>query len=121
MAKLLGNSINKLLEKFISIEASISSFQTEINNVKEEINTNTEKINEKLRIHTELINQKLKITDSKVQDLEASIKFISEKFEEQKSELRDIRKLNGHLEEENALLYLTIKNVRLELETVKEK
>ena len=121
MAELLGNSINKLLEKFTSIEASISSFQTEINNVKEEIITNTEKINEKLRIHTELINQKLKITDSKVQDLEASIKFISEKFEEQKSELRDIRKLNGHLEEENALLYLTIKNVRLELETVKKK
>ena len=44
-----------------------------------------------------------------------------EKFEEQKSELTDIRNLNSHLKEENALLNLTIKNVRLDLETVKEK
>ena len=44
-----------------------------------------------------------------------------EKFEEQKSELTDIRKLNSHLKKENALLNLTIKNVRLDLETVKEK
>ena len=43
--------------------------------MKEVIKTNTEKINEKLRIHTELIDEKLKITDSKVKDLEASIKF----------------------------------------------
>ena len=94
---------------------------TEINNIKEDIKTNAEKINKKLRIHTKLINGKLKITDSKVEDLEASIKFISEKFEEQKSELTDIRKLNNYLKEENVLLNWTIKNVRLELETVKEK
>ena len=60
-------------------------------------------------------------TDSKVEDLEASIKFISEKFEEQKSELTSVRKLNNHLKEENALLNSTIKNVSLELEAVKEK
>ena len=48
------------------------------------------------------------------------MKFMSEKFEEQKSELTDIRKLNNHLEE-NALLNLAIKKVRLELATVKEK
>ena len=46
---------------------------------------------------------------------------MSDKFEEQKSELTDIRKLNNHLKEENALLNSTIKSVRLELETVKEK
>ena len=54
---------------------------TEINNIKEGIKTNAKKINKKLRIHTELINGKLKTTDSKVEDLEASIKFMSEKFE----------------------------------------
>ena len=59
--------------------------------------------------------------DSKVEDLEASIKFISEKFEEQKSELTSVRKLNNHLKEENALLNSTIKNVSLELEAAKEK
>ena len=121
MAELLENKIDKLLEKFTSMETNISSLHTEINNVKEEIKTNTEKINEKLRIHTELINEKFRITDSKVEDLEASIKFISEKFEEQKSELTDVRKLNNHLMEENALLNSTIQNVRLELEAVKEK
>ena len=120
MEELLGNKINKLLEKFTSMETNISLLHTQMNNVKEEIKANTEKINEKLRIHTELINEKFKITDSKVQDLEASIKFMSDKFEEQKSELTDIRKLNNHLKEENALLNSTIKNVRLELETVKE-
>ena len=71
-------------------------------------------------INTELINEKFKITDSKVEDLEASTKFMSDKFEEQKSELTDISKLHNHLKEENALLNSTIKNVRLELETVKE-
>ena len=121
MAKLLENKIDKLLEKFTSMETNISSLHTEINNVKEEIKTNTEKINEKLRIHTELINEKFRITDSKVEDLEASIKFISEKFEEQKSELTDVRKLNNNLKEENALLSSTIKNVRLEPEAAKEK
>ena len=121
MAELLENKIDKLLEKFISMETNISLLHTKINNVKEEIKTNTEKINEKLRIHTELINEKHRITDSKVEDLKASIKFISEKFEEQKSELTDVRKLNNHLNEENALLNSTIKNVRLELEAVKEK
>ena len=45
----------------------------------------------------------------------------SETFEEQKSELTDIRKLNNHLKEENPLLDSTIKNVRLKLETVIEK
>ena len=60
-------------------------------------------------------------TDSKVEDLEASIKFISEKFEEQKSELTSVRKLNNHLKGENALLNSTIKNVSLELEAAKEK
>ena len=59
--------------------------------------------------------------DSKVEDLEARIKFISEKFEEQKSELTSVRKLNNHLKEENALLNSTIKNVSLELEAAKEK
>ena len=103
------------------MKTNISSLHTEINNAKGDIKTNAEKINKKLRIHTELINEKLKITDSKVEDLEASIKFISEKFEEQKSELTDIRKLNNYLKEENVLLNWTIKNVRLELETVKEK
>ena len=121
MAKLLENKIDKLLEKFTSMETNISSLHTEINNVKEEIKTNTEKINEKIRIHTELINEKLRITDSKAEDLKASIKFISEKFEEQTSELTDVRKLNNHLKEENALLNSTIKNVSLELEAVKEK
>ena len=121
MEELLRNKIDKLLEKLTSMETIISSLHTEMNNVKEEIKANTEKINEKLRIHTELINEKLKITDSKVEDLEASIKFMSDKFEEQKSELTDIRKLRNHLKEENALLNSTIKNVRLELETVKEK
>ena len=103
------------------METNISSLHTEINNVKEEIKTNTEKTNEKLKIPTELINKKLKITDSKKEDLEASMKFMSEKFEEQKSELTDIRKLNNHLKEENALLNSAIKNVRIELATVKEK
>ena len=46
---------------------------------------------------------------------------MSEKFEDQKSELTDIRKPNNHLKEENVLLNSTIKNVRLELETVKKK
>ena len=55
--------------------------------------TTTEKINGKLRVHTELINEKLKITDYKVEGLEAIIKFMSEKFEEQKSKLIHIRKL----------------------------
>ena len=63
----------------------------------------------------------LKITDSKVEDLKASIKFISGKFKEQKFELTETRKLNNHLKEENALLNSTINNVRLELESVKEK
>ena len=121
MAELLENKIDKLLEKFTSMETNISSLHTEINNVKEEIKTNTEKINEKLRIHTELINEKFRITDSKVEDLEVNIKFISEKFEEQKSELTNVRKSNNHLKEENALLNSTIKNVSLELEAVKEK
>ena len=120
MAELLRNKIDKLLEKFISMETNISSLSTLIN-VKEEIKANTETINEKLRIHTELINEKLKITDSKAEDLEASIKFMSEKFEEQISKLTGIRKLNNHLKEESTLLNSTIKNVRLELETVKEK
>ena len=88
--------------------------------MKEQIKTNTEKINEKLRIYTELINEKLRLTDSKVEDLEASIKLISEKFEEQKSKLTN-RELNNHLKKENALLNSTIKNVRLDLEAVKEK
>ena len=52
--------IDKLLEKFTSMETDISLLHTEINNVKEEIKTNTEKINEKLRVHTEFINQKLR-------------------------------------------------------------
>ena len=121
MAELLETKIDKLLEKFTSMETNISSLHTEINNMKEEIKTNTEKINEKLRIHTELINEKFRITDSKVQDLEASIKFISEKLEEQKSELTNVRKSNNHLKEENALPNSTIKNVSLELEAVKEK
>ena len=120
MAK-LKKKIGTLLEKFTSMKTNISSLHTEINNAKGDIKTNAEKINKKLRIHMELINEKLKITDSKVEDLEASIKFISEKFEEQKSELTDIRKLNNYLKEENVLLNWTIKNVRLELETVKEK
>ena len=102
------------------METNISLLHTEINNVKEKIKTNTEKTNDNLKIRTELINEKIKITDSKVEDLEASMKFMSEKFEEQKSELTDIRKLNNHLEE-NALLNLAIKKVRLELATVKEK
>ena len=73
------------------METKISSLHTEINNVKEEIKTNTEKVNEKLRIHMELINEKFQITDSKVEDQEANIKFMSEKFEEQKSEITDTR------------------------------
>ena len=77
MAELLENKIDKLLEKFTSMETNISSLHTEINNMKEEIKTNTEKINEKLRIHTELINEKLRITRSEVENLEASIKFIA--------------------------------------------
>ena len=109
-----------MLEKFTSMETNISSLHPEINNVKEEIKTNTEKTNEKLKILTELINEKLKITDSKKEDLEASMKFMSEKFEEQKSELTDIRKFNNCLEE-NALLNSAIKNVRLDLQTIKEK
>ena len=60
MTELLGNKIDKLFEKFTSMEANISSLHTEINDVKEKIKTNTEKINEKLRIHMELINKKLK-------------------------------------------------------------
>ena len=104
-----------------SMKTNISSLYSEIKNVKEEIKTNAEKINKKLRIHTELKNEKLKITGSKVEDLETSIKFMSEKFEDQKSELTDIRKPNNHLKEENVLLNSTIKNVRLELETVKKK
>ena len=103
------------------MKTNISSLYSEIKNVKEEIKTNAEKINKKLRIHTELKNEKLKITGSKVEDLETSIKFMSEKFEDQKSELTDIRKPNNHLKEENVLLNSTIKNVRLELETVKKK
>ena len=83
MAELLGNKIDTLLEKFTSMETNIWSLHIEINKIKEEIKTNTEKINEKLRIHMELINEKLKTTNSKVEDLEASIKFMSEKFEEQ--------------------------------------
>ena len=77
-------------------------------------------INEKLRLETELINEKFRITDSKVEDLEVNIKFISEKFEEQKSELANVRKSNNHLKEENTLLHSTIKNVSLELEAAKE-
>ena len=121
MVELIENKIDKLLENFTSMETNISSLHTEINNMKEEIKTNTEKINEKLRIHTELTNEKLRITDSKIEDLEVSIKFISEKFQEQKSELTDVRKLNNNLKEENALLSSTIKNVRLEPEAAKEK
>ena len=121
MAELLGNKIDKLFEKFTSMEANTSSLHTEINDVKEKIKTNTEKINEKLRIHMELINKKLKNCWTKVERLEASIEFISEKFEEQKSKLTDIRKLSSYLKEENTLLNSTIKNVRLELETIKEK
>ena len=60
MAELLENKIDKLLEKFTSMETDISLLHTEINNVKQEIKTNTEKINEKLRVHTELINEKLR-------------------------------------------------------------
>ena len=56
MAELLKNKINKLLEKFTSIERNISLLHTEINNVKEELNTKSEKINKKLRINMELIN-----------------------------------------------------------------
>ena len=103
------------------MKTNISSLYSELKNVKEEIKTNAEKINKKLRIHTELKNEKLKITGSKVEDLETSIKFMSEKFEDQKSELTGIRKPNNHLKEENVLLNSTIKNVRLELETVKKK
>ena len=87
MTELLVNKIDKLLEKFTTMETNITLLHTEINNVKEEIKINTQKINQKLRILMELLNEKLKITDFKVQDLDASIKFISEKFEEQKSEL----------------------------------
>ena len=121
MTELLVNKIDKLLEKFTAMETNITLLHTEINNVKEEIKINTQKINQKLRILMELLNEKLKITDSKVEDLEASIKFISEKFEEQKSELTDIGKLSNYLKEENTLLNSTIKNVRLELEAVKGK
>ena len=77
MAELLENKIDKLLEKFTSMEGNISSLHTKTNNMNKEIKTNTEKINEKLRIHTELINEKLRITRSKVENLEASIKFIA--------------------------------------------
>ena len=77
MAELLENKIDKLLEKFTSMEGNISSLHTKTNNVNKEIKTNTEKINEKLRIHTESINEKLRITRSKVENLEASIKFIA--------------------------------------------
>ena len=121
MTELLVNKIDTLLEKFTTMETNITLLHTEINNVKEEIKINTQKINQKLRILMELLNEKLKITDFKVQDLDASIKFISEKFEEQKSELTDIRKLNNYLKEENTLLNSTIKNVRLELEAAKGK
>ena len=121
MTELLVNKIDKLLEKFTAMETNITLLHTEMNNVKEEIKINTQKINQQLRILMELLNEKLKITDSKVEDLEASIKFISEKFEEQKSELTDIRKLSNYLKEENTLLNSTIKNVRLELEAVKGK
>ena len=61
MTELLENKIDILLEKFTSMETNISSLHTEINNVKEEIKTNTEKINEKLRIHTGLISGKFRI------------------------------------------------------------
>ena len=77
MAELLENKIDKLLEKFTSMEGNISSLYTKTNNVNKEIKKNTEKINEKLRIHTELINEKLRITRSEVENLEASIKFIA--------------------------------------------
>ena len=103
------------------MKTNILSLHIEINNVKDEIKTNTEKIIKKIRIHMELINEKFKTTDSKIEDLEASIKLMSEKFQEHKSELTDIRKLHNHLNEENVLLNSTIKNVSLELETVKEK
>ena len=77
--------------------------------MNEEIKTNTEAIDEMLGTHMKVINKKLKTTDYKykVEELDASIKFMSEKFEERK--------------EENALLNTTIKDVRLELEAVKVK
>ena len=53
MAELLENKIDKLLEKFTSMETNISSLYTEISNVEEEFKKNSEKINEKLRIPTE--------------------------------------------------------------------
>ena len=43
MEELLGNKINRLLEKFTSMETNISLLHTEMNNVKEEIKANTEK------------------------------------------------------------------------------
>ena len=73
--------VDTLLEKVTLMKTNILSLPTEINNVKEDNTTNAEKIKKLLRIHTELINERLKITDSKVEDLEASIKFMSEKFE----------------------------------------
>ena len=36
MEELLGNNIDRLLEKFTSMETNISSLRTEMNNVKEE-------------------------------------------------------------------------------------
>ena len=36
MEELLGNNIDRLLEKFTSMETNISSLHTEMNNVKKE-------------------------------------------------------------------------------------
>ena len=51
MTELLGNKIDKLLEKFTTMETNISLLHTEINNVNKEIKINTEKINKELRIN----------------------------------------------------------------------
>ena len=79
MEELLWNKMDQMLETFTSMETNISPFHTELNNVKEDKYWKN-KWKVKLRIHTELINAKLKITDSKVENLEASIKLMSEKF-----------------------------------------
>ena len=49
MAELLGNKIDKLLEKFTTMETNISLLHTEINNVNKEIMINTEKINKEFK------------------------------------------------------------------------
>ena len=99
------------------METDISLLHTEINNVKEEIKTNTEKINEKLRVHTEFINQKLR----GLEGTRGQHKIYVRKIRRTKIRAKDVRKSNNHLKEENALLNSIIKNVRLKLEGVKEK